>query len=552
VPDVSSDFIWDAKSRRVTQGSLVFIKNLPDGNQGIALFDGEKEKLVYSGTGFARLSTPVFGRGVNKDKILFAEKSRSEGEKLRVLGEKPLDLTKPKTVREAILTPEWAEDGNIYYSSGEGGVFNLYRLSPAGVITRLTNVTGGLIQPVVLSGVGAGVKLGALSYGENGWDLAIVSELGNYPVAGPGLTTLEEKISKREVAAASLVDQPVEKEEKSYSPFPALFPKYWAPDIRRVPDGWTLGVQTSNYDAWEMHHYRLFSAYNSRTNFPIADVNYQYDGLFPTFEFNLRQENRYLANYRENNKIRTGEVRAYVPVGWDSNLLIGSTTSSSVLFDEEESTSGFQLGWNYRRMKVYDDSIDRSGESGLGLSTALTGYLGGGERISSLVTRFEARIPSLFSRHFFKVAADYAHSNNDRIEALYFLGGGEETISASRDFLFRGYEPGTIFGREILTSNFEYQLPVVDIFRGFGTLPIFFERMRMKLFVDVASAEYVGADQRYLSRWPMGAGIHFLSDFNLLYHVPVTIGVGFDRGFSRELGGENRIVFGLFGTDLAL
>jgi len=39
-PDVSSDFIWDAKSRRVTQGSLVFIKTLPDGNQGIALFDG--------------------------------------------------------------------------------------------------------------------------------------------------------------------------------------------------------------------------------------------------------------------------------------------------------------------------------------------------------------------------------------------------------------------------------------------------------------------------------------------------------------------------------
>lgn len=548
-PDFSPDFKWDPAARKISGGKIVFVKNLPDGNQAIATWDGENEDLLFAGEHFERIATPVYGSGKSSDWIAFSEKSRTTGEKIRAIQistRKVFDRTTPESARDSAITPEWDAHGNLLFASGRGGVFNLYRVAPGKNPVRVTHVTGGLIQPV---SVGEN-RVIALEYGPNGFNLA------RLPLSPPGLpplselTTLREKISGAPPGVSgesnSGFDPNLERSATAYSVLPALLPHYWGPDLRRVSDGWTLGIQTGSVDAWESHRYRLFGAYDTRTTFPLVDINYQYDGLFPTFEFSLRQENRYFANYRESNRIRTGALRAYIPAGWDTNFIVGGTASTSRFFGGEESSSGFELGWSLRRMVAYDDSIDREGESGVALDAGITGYFAGEERYSSIRSLLELRIPSPVRRHFLRIAVDYAHANNDRIEALYFLGGGEETIAANREFLFRGYDPGTVFGREILTSNFEYHFPVADIFHGWGTFPAYFERARVKLFMDVASAEYVGTEQRSLKRWPSGAGIHFLNDFNLLYRVPVTIAFGFDRGFSPDLGGETRFVLGLY------
>jgi hypothetical protein len=564
-PEPSSDFQWDPKDSRIKSGKLFFVKNLENGNQALASFDGETEALLYEGKNFERISTPSLGKGVFKNWILFSEKSRNAGEKLCALSletKKRMELTSPTSVREATLTANWEEDGSILYSSGEGGVFNIYRMDAesvrkklsglSGAAVRLTNSLGGLLQPQLEPG---SKQILAIANGPDGMNIARIAlepQVRPYRFAGPGLMPLIEKLSntansmERKTPASAAPDFEVEHSEQSYSVFPAFWPKYWSPDLRRVSDGWTLGVQTSNFDPWEAHRYRLYAGADTRASFPLWSVNYQYDGLFPTFEFSMLQENRYFATYQESNRIQTNELKAYVPAGWESFIVLGGSATTSRLFGQSESTGGFHLGWSVRKMKAYDDSIDSDGESGVSAFTELAGYFGGKERFSSVYGQIEVRIPSPISRHFFRVAANYAHSNNNRIEGLYFLGGGEETISASHEFLLRGYEPGTVFGREILTSNFEYHLPVADVFRGFGTFPAYFERTRMKVFVDAASAEYVGTDQRNLSRWPLGAGVHFLNDFNLLYRVPVTFAFGFDRGFSHELGGESRFVLGLF------
>jgi hypothetical protein len=235
-----------------------------------------------------------------------------------------------------------------------------------------------------------------------------------------------------------------------------------------------------------------------------------------------------------------------MPSGWDSYVLLGFTSTTSRLFGQRESIGGFQLGWSFDRMKVFDSSIDSSGERGIRGRAELTGYLVGSERFSSFDSRIDVRIPTPFPRHYFRIGGNYAGANNDRISALYFLGGGEETIASQSDFLLRGYPQGTIFGRRIVTSNFEYVFPVVDLFRGFGSFPVFFERSRLKVFFDAGSAEYVGNDSQDFRRWPNSVGTHLLSDFNLLYRVPVTVAIGFDYGLARDLGGERRVVFGLY------
>lgn len=558
-PEPSSDFGWDSERGRASRGSIYAGKNLDDGNQAIVSYrvasEGFEEKLLYPGEGFSRLGAPALGYGSRKNWLAFSEKDLVNGEKIRLIRfgpdsrvEESLDATKPSTPSEIASTPEWDRDGTLLYTGAKGGVFNLVRLRfPAAgrkdaSSERITNFRTGALQPTRPY---EGSPLYAMVYDLRGWNLARV-EPGSFSDVGPGATHLENKITKWPDPAAPTVVASAPRTVAGYSVLPALLPKYWAPDVRKVEDGWSLGVQTSSFDAWENHRYRLFGGRDTRAHFSIWDLNYQFDGFYPTLELAVRRENRYFAIYGESNQIDTNEARVYMPAGWDSNVLLGFTSSTSRFFDETESTGGFQLGWNFDRMRTYDDSIDTDGESGIRGRAELTGYFAGKERFSSLDSRIDVRIPSPFRRHFFRLGANYAGANNDRLSAHYYLSRGEETITARADFLLRGYPQGIVFGRQILTSNFEYVFPVVDVFRGFGTFPAFYESSRIKLFFDVGSAEYIGTDTGDFHRWPNSVGAHFLSDFNFLYRVPVTIAVGFDYGLARDLGGESRFVVGLF------
>ncbi len=560
-PEVSADFGWDTRTGR-SRGEIYYVKNLPDGNQAITSFETRTsedpiEMPLFSGKNFARLGAPALGRGKWKGWLAFSEKGLSGGEHLQGVrvgthAEIPesRSFTTAASNRDIATTPDWTEGGNLLYTSGSGGVFNLYRIaadevgvnSARGV--RLTNFRTGALQPTV---PWAGAPLFAMVYGSGGWNPAQVTP-GEFSRDGPGVRTLEEKIYSLPKPIPVEAEPPpsTPRTPGSYSVLPALWPKYWAPDIRKVTDGWTLGIQTSGYDAWENHRYRLFGGHDSRATFPLWDLNYQFDGFYPTLEFSVRRENRYFATYAESNQIDTNEAHVYMPAGWDTFLILGFTNSTSRLFGEKDTTGGFELGWSFDRMRAYEDSIDSTGESGIRGRAELTGYIVGPERFSAFDSRIDIRIPSPIRRHFFRLGANYAGANNEKLSALYFLGGGEETIASQSDYLLRGYPQGTIFGRRIVTSNFEYVFPVADVFRGLGTFPAYFESSRIKLFFDAGSAEYVGNDSQDFHRWPNAVGAHLLTDLNLLYRVPVTVAVGFDYGLVKDLGGERRVVFGLF------
>lgn len=563
-PALSDDFAWNPRTRQVASGAMAYVKNLADGSAGIAQWDGAKETLAYRGENFSRIGAPAFGRGRFRNWIVFSEKPNRGGERLVALNladRKSFALTSPGAENEMATTPDWDASGEITFVSSRGGVMNAFRIPSVHVakslssftpapIERVTHLATGILQPRRLK---ESDDLYGLLYGPGGWDLAKFSGAAGsrvYSSAGPGLPSLHEKISVGESKAASAPTTGVFSavEPSRYSVLPALWPHYWAPDVRRVPDGWTLGARTSSVDAWESHRYRIFAGGDTRASFPLWDVNYQFDGFFPTLEFSVRQENRYFANYLESNRIQTTEGRVYTPAGWDSYLLLGATGQTSRFFGEKESTGGFQLGWIFDRTRVYDDSIDRRGESGLRGGTELTGYFGGSERFSALASYVEARVPSFFPRHFFRLAVHHATANNDRLTAHYELGGGEETIASDRRYLLRGYIPGTIFGREILTSNLEYVFPVAEVFRGAGTFPLFWQTTRVKLFADTGSAEYLADEKDELTHWPIGVGMHVLTDLNLLYRVPVTFGIGVDHGLAKKYGGETRFVLGLFST----
>ena len=117
--DFSPDFKWD-EDEGVRAGQVIYVKTLSSGNQGIALWNGKQEKVIYRGSQFERLSGCAWGKGFAKEWIAFSRKRNDEAEQLLALH------TRSGTIRE--LTPRntqqkteqrrhalWDEKGNLYF-----------------------------------------------------------------------------------------------------------------------------------------------------------------------------------------------------------------------------------------------------------------------------------------------------------------------------------------------------------------------------------------------------------------------------------------------------
>ena len=569
-PDCSPDFEWNPRLEAITHGAVVYIKNLDDGNHAVATFDGVAEKVLYRGTRFDRFAAPAWGHGDHRDWIAFTAKVNGGNERLIAVNNVSLEvrtltpLLPLKSLRINEVTPSWTEDGSLLYASSQGGIFNIYKLNKFDLFqknyakpTRLTHLETGAIFPIEGR---SPQEVFAMLYGSSGFDIASI-EASPHLERIPHLLSLHEKLHpaanppKNDLVPNEdelLVDSPNPTDEhpegihEKYSPFPSLLPHYWLPFTQKVTDGWTLGVQTSGFDALERHAYSATVAWDSRANFPVYDVAYQYDGLYPTIQMERRQDNQYLGIFGSSNLVDNTTLSFSYPVDlW--TVSFGGTYSQSRFEDQKANSGGIEVRFSHTDLEIHPDAIDASGDKGHRADARVAGYFVGGEQFSTLELRWEQRVPSFFDRHFFRFFGNYANSNNQNLSALYYVGGGEGAIADLQNFLLRGYESGAIYGRKIATLNSEYWLPFKDIFHGRGTLPAFYERAKLKLFVDTGTAEFVNNQNRdFGTIWPVGVGIQILQDVDLFYRFPFTLALGFDWGLVDRLGGEKQIVLGLY------
>ena len=573
-PDASPDLKMGKYG--IEQGSITYVKNIEDGNQALAIWDGKLERVLYAGERFERLDQPSWGHGPAADWILFTLKVNGANERLVAVNSKT-GLFKTVTshpspaFRINEVTPFWTSAGDLLYSGSSGGIFNIYRLSWAEVRRalagehfhvhpeKLTHLETGAFFPFEL-----GEKLGAVVYGPAGFDLAVLDELPkDKPHKIPQLESLHTKIHLDPAAKAvaeikeltpedTEVDTPDPKEDYpegtpvSYSVFPTLLPQYWYPFVQKVTDGWNLGLTTSGLDALERHIYDLQLVYDSRASFPVFTLRYQYGGLYPAIAVSVDQENKYLGVFQQSNRIDTTGVSFVFPINfW--NVSFGGTWNQSRFFNDQANSGGIQAKLSHANPEVHPDSIDQdAGDSGHRAEAVFSGYFIGDSQFSSIEARWDQRWRMPSSQQFFRVFANGAHATNIALSALYFVGGGESTITELQSYLIRGYVPGVVLGRDIATLNLEYWLPLKEVFHGHGTLPVFYQRTKLKLFADTGSGEYVAGTPDHFSRWPVGVGFQLLQDFKVLYKLPITLGLGFDWGLNADLRGERQLLLGLY------
>lgn len=111
-------------------------------------------------------------------------------------------------------------------------------------------------------------------------------------------------------------------------------------------------------------------------------------------------------------------------------------------------------------------------------------------------------------------------------------------IGAGGCSLFRGY-PGVggkgdlVRGQYFAILTGEYHVPILDVDRGIGTLPLFLRRVGMVPFVDVGRAWTGSFDIRDVM---VGAGADLVISFDLGYGDPIHLVLHYAHGFDDEAG----------------
>ncbi len=114
------------------------------------------------------------------------------------------------------------------------------------------------------------------------------------------------------------------------------------------------------------------------------------------------------------------------------------------------------------------------------------------------------------------------------------------TIGEVGSFLpLRGFPVGVEVGSHVALGSAEYRIPILEIERGIGTVPIFFDRISFAPFADMGKAWDVWSAEPLL----FSAGAEFRIHMTLAQGIPSEARIGYARGLGP--GGVNQLILGI-------
>lgn len=500
-----------------------------------------------------RLSNPTW---LNHNEILFVKKLKNKNEQLFVIHRETKALRLVHADHTQVRMP-LVKAGQIFFVSAKNGVYNLY--SSQDHFKKDVPLTNTL--SIVLS----------FDYNPTTQQLA-VTELTS---SGPQVHLIESKEwqSAKKLAQVSPMFEdryqatseesvkvpPVPFEIEEYNPWPYLWPHYWIPFIATSNNGLFVQALTSSFDPLKKHSYS-------------ASVNY--DSYVKEAGWNLVYQNTVwplpwsLANSRMTKSL-----------GSSSNLV---TTDSFVLTSYPDSwwiqkSSLLGVGWDYSIDHFSNEQRERTGPfaiyaykdfslgkrqvsplHGYGYSLIAQHQINNGHFVS--YTQNQASAIGFLSPEFFwsghalmgKVSSSYigdeVRNSYGPSTSNFFLV--EDTVTPT--YVVRGYNNGQFFGRVLNVINLEYRFPILNIYKGKGTDPYFFERIRGALTTDALSMRGLGLEKNsrfyYLLEtkdWITSSGVEVKLDMRVGYILPLTISLGYYTNQKKDYSDNNSFALNL-------
>ncbi len=342
---------------------------------------------------------------------------------------------------------------------------------------------------------------------------------------------------------------------KKYNAFPqVLVPRYIVPTFSTLDSAFLFGFSTGRFDPLYRHSWNLYTNYRTDASFLGGGVNYAYTRYNPAF---FAGAARYALNWGD--IFGTGDdffedrVQGYVGTSFTFRQLPNQSFSLNYFFETRDNLTDIPAGYTlpnlahyaglhfqylFSRTKFFPESI--SPENGFfgKLAFDITDSALGSDDLN------EQRILTGDVRYYFEMPWSNHHVlgvraaggfawGDPQFAGSFRLGGpfGEGNLAGYSDRLFplRGLPGITFEGDRALLFSAEYRLPIADVERGIGTLPIFLNKIHAAFFTDYGDIWFKGDkdNQGFFDSFLLGAGAELQGDFVIGYGLPVTARLGY-------------------------
>ena len=114
-----------------------------------------------------------------------------------------------------------------------------------------------------------------------------------------------------------------------------------------------------------------------------------------------------------------------------------------------------------------------------------------------------------------------------------------DNLSFGSQYL-RGYDAETVQGDRYVLATAAYRLPLLDIFGGLETVPLFLGRFKLALFTDWAQAAKEPLDWRP-SKFYRAVGAELVTEATVGWRLPMRVRMGWAKGLDEE--GTSQVYF---------
>ncbi len=440
--------------------------------------------------------------------------------------------------------PAWGPMGRyVVFSSDRTGRFNLFAWDAArGDTYQITDVAGAALAPeivgetIVYTGLSAdGFDLYEIPFDPTAWHPAPAS------TRGPGTP-----LPARQVAIS---------EPRPYRPYPAALPRFWLPVSYVQGASSFYGAFTFGSDPLEHHVYTLQAARDFSKHRNEASLLYKYDRFYPTIQLLAQQndvdevpflngttylvERQVLLDVRfPINHIESSQA-LFIGLEWndfrpscDNCTLVGGGGIPA-----ENTTPYLRLGAIHDSRKRYGNGISPVDGQRLQFTVerALPGW---GTPIEGTAAALDWRGDLALPGRHQVLAARLTGATSTGSVPLYLGGKPRITENAfDRTFAMRGYAPTSFIGKRLVRGTLSYRFPLAHPEKGFGTIPMFLDKLHGNLFAEGAQIRANGI-KGHGWKQALSAGAELGTDLAIGYQLPLTLRLGVAHGLGDR--GETR------------
>ncbi len=416
------------------------------------------------------------------------------------------------------IQPQYGSDGLLYFSSDQGGVYNIWRSQGDGKkLERLTHVLGGAFHPA--PGKNAILYFSTLT--QDGYALATAP-------LGPGLKEALTLSAPRQRPRREVSPKDANYERGTYSAFLNAVPAYWLP----VPTGsfsdenHSVGLMLQGEDLLERHEYELSIALNRYSALgPAYETRYRYKRFWPQFSTGFNRDTSgesYGAGYL------THRAWLGIDLPWSSTWRRYGLAYFESVYREQKIDMATHWG---QEMGTAYESRWRSAEARYDSSRSFPQALKNVDGWQLQIWAAQRENPDLDELSYAYASASYPLGLG-RGGVFTLSGSYESMLQGPYTFGFDSFRSGFAnvndYGRVVAQGRLDWSFLLWNVERGIMAPPMGLDRIHASLALSsIAFGD--GESATFGTPWT-SAEARLNIDWMLGYAVPLPTSIGVRRG----------------------